>query len=80
MNRELLLWCAATLCALTAAAQDRADRQELTDPDSFTMIVLGDPQGYTKHDINQPLFGISALTKHLAHRTGACDRFDMVIE
>ena len=27
-----------------------------------------------------PLFGISPLTRHLAHRTGACDRFEMVIE
>ena len=27
-----------------------------------------------------PLFGISPSTKHLAHRTGACDRFDMTWE
>ncbi len=58
MNRKLLLLGAALLAALTAGAQDRADRQELTDPDSFTMIVLGDPQGYTKYDINQPLFDL----------------------
>ena len=34
----------AALVAFAAQAQDRADRQELTDPDSFTMILLGDPQ------------------------------------
>ena len=48
----------AALVAFAAQAQDRADRQELTDPDSFTMILLGDPQGYTKYDINQPLFDL----------------------
>lgn len=30
----------AALVAFAAQAQDRADRQELTDPDSFTMILL----------------------------------------
>ena len=46
------------LVVFTVRAQDRADRQHLTDPGSFTMIVLGDPQGYTKYDINQPLFDL----------------------
>ena len=58
MNRKLLLWCTTTLLTFTVQAQDRADRQQLTDPDSFSMIVLGDPQGYTKYDINQPLFDL----------------------
>ena len=40
------------------SAQDRADQQHLTDPNSFSMILLGDPQGYTKYDINQPLFDL----------------------
>ena len=43
---------------LTAQAQDRADQQHLDNPDSFSMILLGDPQGYTKYDINQPLFDL----------------------
>lgn len=42
--------------ASPAAAQHRADRQSLIDPESFSMILMGDPQGYTKYDINQPLF------------------------
>lgn len=28
----------------------------LTDPGSFSMIVLPDPQSYVKFDYNQPLF------------------------
>lgn len=39
-------------------AQDRADRQQLEDSCSFSMIVLGDPQGYIKYDINQPIFDL----------------------
>ncbi len=46
------------LCCMTAAAQHRADRQSLSDEDSFSMILLGDPQGYIKYDINQPLFDL----------------------
>ena len=44
------------LGAINVGAQHRADRQSLDDPDSFSMILLGDPQGYIKYDINQPLF------------------------
>ncbi|MBK5720905.1 metallophosphoesterase [Dysgonomonas sp. Marseille-P4677] len=39
----------------SANAQHRADQQKLTDPGSFSMILMGDPQGYVKYDINQPL-------------------------
>lgn len=42
--------------AVSLTAQHRADRQSLDDPGSFSMILLGDPQGYIKYDINQPLF------------------------
>ena len=42
--------------SLSLSAQDRADQQHLTDTQSFSMILLGDPQGYSKYDINQPLF------------------------
>jgi len=36
----------------------RADPQQLTHPDAFTFVLLGDPQGYTKYDVNQPLFDL----------------------
>jgi len=49
----------ALLCPLFLSAQNRADQQHLQDPESFTMVVFGDPQGYTKYDINQPLFELS---------------------
>ena len=41
---------AGILCASATAvsAQHRADPQKLVDPESFSMILLGDPQGYTK--------------------------------
>ena len=46
------------LAVIPAFAQHRADRQELSAPGSSTMILLGDPQGYIKYDLNQPLFDL----------------------
>jgi len=51
----------AALAALAAQAQDRADRQDLQDPASSTFILFGDPQGYVKYDINQPIFELTTL-------------------
>lgn len=54
--KKIFAFVAATVIGLGAMAQDRADQQKLDDPNSFSMILLGDPQGYIKYDINQPLF------------------------
>lgn len=57
--KKLLLFISLSLAIpFITFAQHRADQQQLTDPNSFSMILLGDPQGYTKYDINQPLFEI----------------------
>jgi hypothetical protein len=61
MKKTIILGLAAMLVAITANAQDRADQQHLTDPESFSMILMGDPQGYTKYDINQPLFELCTV-------------------
>lgn len=61
MKKNIILGLAAMLVAITANAQDRADQQHLTDPESFSMILMGDPQGYTKYDINQPLFELCTV-------------------
>ena len=54
------LWVGLCLLCMSflAMGQKRADRQQLTDEQSFSMILLGDPQGYIKYDINQPLFDL----------------------
>ncbi|MDR1681851.1 MAG: metallophosphoesterase [Candidatus Symbiothrix sp.] len=44
-----------TLFVVQTEAQNRADRQSLSDRESFSMILLGDPQAYVKYDINQPI-------------------------
>ena len=55
----LLFFISCLFCvSLNSFAQDRADQQYLTNQNSFSMILLGDPQGYTKYDINQPLFDL----------------------
>ncbi|MDH6358512.1 metallophosphoesterase [Parabacteroides sp. PF5-9] len=56
MKNLLLAICCLLSTAFTTVAQQRADQQQLTNPGSFSMILLGDPQGYIKYDINQPLF------------------------
>lgn len=56
--KKYLLFLLALSLGLPIMAQDRADRQYLKDPKSFSMILLGDPQGYTKFDMNQPLFDL----------------------
>ena len=49
--------------------------------DGWLRILEFMPDGMTvKVRTYSPLFGISPATKHLAHRTGACDQFDMVIK
>lgn len=59
MKRKGLLVGLCLLCmSFLAMGQKRADRQQLTDEQSFSMILLGDPQGYIKYDINQPLFDL----------------------
>jgi hypothetical protein len=57
MKKLLLLLFIAASAVLNA--QDRADRQSLDDPNSFSLIVMGDPQGYVKYDINQPLLELT---------------------
>lgn len=56
MNTRFLSILLLCLSCLTMQAQHRADPQKLNNPESFTFVVFGDPQGYTKYDINQPLY------------------------
>lgn len=56
MKKPILFFWAVFTFILPALAQQRADQQHLENNESFSMIVLGDPQGYTKYDINQPIF------------------------
>lgn len=55
MKTKLFL-SALVLCANLVQAQKQPVMMELTDPKSFTMVVIPDPQSYNKFDINQPLF------------------------
>lgn len=57
------------LLSLKASCQKLADPQKLTDPKSGTFILLGDPQGYIKYDVNQPLFDLTTawIANNLEH-------------
>jgi hypothetical protein len=56
MKRILSSILISFVAVLTVSAQNYADRQSLTDPQSQTMILLGDPQGYVKYKVYQPFF------------------------
>lgn len=58
MKKVISLLALGLIICINAKAQHRADQQTLTDPDAFTMILYGDPQGYIKYDINQPILDI----------------------
>ena len=58
MKKYLFAGLSALCSLMPLSAQHRADQQKLYDENSFSMILLGDPQGYTKYDINQPLFDL----------------------
>ena len=71
----ILLFSFVVICNMTA--QHRADRQQLTNPASFTMILMGDPQGYVKYDLNQPLLELCTAwiadnVEHLRIKTVLC--------
>ena len=49
--------------------------------DGWVRILEFMPDGKTiKVRTYSPLFGISPSTKHLAHRTGECDQYDIKIK
>ena len=58
MNRKLFCIFMAICIFMPLTAQHRADQQKLINPNSFSMILLGDPQGYEKYALNQPLFDL----------------------
>lgn len=55
MRNILLVSLLCASCSLAAQTLP-AGQPELSDPESFSMILLPDPQSYTKFDTNQPIF------------------------
>ncbi len=56
MKKRLFLSVIALLNLMTMNAQVQPVQPKLTDDQSFSMILLPDPQSYIKFDVNQPLF------------------------
>ncbi|MCD7938272.1 MAG: metallophosphoesterase [Tannerellaceae bacterium] len=54
MKTKMILGFIWVTCLLSA--QKQPVEVELVHPNSFSMIVLPDPQSYNKFDVNQPLF------------------------
>ena len=59
----LLLGCLLFQCSLWA--QVNTNQQQLCNPNSFSVVLLGYPQNYVKYDYNQPVFEL--MTAWIAH-------------
>jgi hypothetical protein len=58
MNGKIIFICISLIFSAKLISQHRADQQHISNANAFTMILLGDPQGYIKYDINQPILDI----------------------
>lgn len=56
MKKHLLILMACIYAFQFLSAQVYPLRPKLSDPESFSMILIPDPQSYVKFDANQPLF------------------------
>lgn len=56
MKKHLLILTACIYAFQFLSAQVYPLRPKLSDPESFSMILIPDPQSYVKFDANQPLF------------------------
>ena len=54
-------------CSLVASAQVRPVNEELTDKNSFSMVIIPDIQSYVKFEANQPILDLMTIwtAKHL---------------
>lgn len=58
MNIKIkLILIIAVAFSFTAVAQNH-NSPKLSDPNSFSIVLLSDPQNYTKFDTNQPIFDL----------------------
>lgn len=65
MRQKTILSLIYLFTCLPLLAQVNTNQQHLCNPNSFSMILLGDPQNYVKYDYNQPVFELmTAWTAH----------------
>lgn len=57
MKKLILLFVLCPFISLMAQ-EKKVEKPQLSNPESFSMILLPDPQTYTKFDTNQPLFDL----------------------
>ena len=67
MKNRIILCLGCLLAFLQLRAQVNTNQQHLCNPNSFSIVLLGDPQNYVKYDYNQPVFEL--MTAWTAHHT-----------
>lgn len=58
MNRLLLVFAFCTAIQFTSQAQQKYQAPSLSNPESWSMILLPDPQTYVKFERNQPILSL----------------------
>jgi hypothetical protein len=56
MKKFFLLLLLSCCSLLHITGQNRIDPQKLNDPESFTIVVFGDVQTYTRRSVHQPIY------------------------
>ena len=65
MKNRIILCLGCLLAFFQLRAQVNTNQQHLCNPNSFSIVLLGDPQNYVKYDYNQPVFELmTAWTAH----------------
>lgn len=54
-ENRIILCLGCLLAFLQLRAQANTNQQHLCNPNSFSIVLLGDPQNYVKYDYNQPV-------------------------
>ena len=54
--KKLCIFLLAEISSVATFAQVDHNRQGPLNDNSFNIVLLGDPQSYTKFDYNQPIF------------------------
>mgnify|MGYP006962718293 CR=1 FL=1 len=63
MKNRIILCLGCLLAFLQLRAQVNTNQQHLCNPNSFSIVLLGDPQNYVKYDYNQPVFELMTVDR-----------------
>lgn len=80
MKNKVILFL-SRIYAFQLQAQVQPMNAVLSNEKSFSMVLLPDPQSYTKFDVNQPFFEqMATWTANKAWKTESYDLFNITVQ